>query len=78
MAKLRLRDLREDMDLRQSDLAAVLKCSQPCYARYELGTRDIPTSVLHILADYYQTSIDYLLGRTDERKAYPKSRRSEI
>jgi len=77
MGMLRLRDLREDNDLKQRDLAAVLQCSQPCYARYELGVRDIPTAVLNTLADYYKTSTDYLLGRTDERRAYPKSRRSQ-
>ena len=70
----RIRDLREDMDLRQKDIACYLACTQVCYSHYEIGKRDIPTDVLIKLADYYKTSIDYLLGRTDIRKPYPKSR----
>lgn len=66
-----IRNLREDHDLLQKDLAQILNCSQVCYSRYELGTRDIPTDVLIKLANYYNTSIDYLLGRTDEIKPYP-------
>lgn len=61
----RLRDLREDRELKQKTFAELLQCSQTTYSRYELGTRDIPTSVLCKLADYYNTSIDYLLCRTD-------------
>lgn len=61
----RLRDLREDRELKQKDLAAFLGCTQTAYSRYELESRDIPTDVLHQLADYYNTSIDYLLGRTN-------------
>ncbi len=61
----RIRDLREDRDLYQRDLAEYLHCTQVTYSRYELGTRDIPTEVLIALADFYQTSIDYLLGQTD-------------
>lgn len=63
----RIRDLREDNDLKQSDLAKLLKCTQVCYSYYENGQRDIPTDVLIKLADFYNTSIDYLLGRTDKR-----------
>lgn len=70
----RLRDLREDRDLKQKDLAEYLQCSQVSYSYYEIGKRDIPTDVLCRLADYYQTSIDYLLGRTDEVRPYTKSR----
>ena len=74
----RIRDLREDRDLMQKDLAAYLKCTQVCYSNYEMGKRDIPTDVLIKLADYYHTSTDYLLGRTDEKQAYPASKsRSE-
>ena len=58
--------MREDSDLKQKVLAEYLNCSQVCYSQYELGKRDIPTEVLIKLADYYGTSIDYLLGRTDE------------
>ena len=61
----RIRDLREDNDLKQSDLAKHLKGTQVCYSYYENGQRDIPTDVLIRLADYYGVSTDYLLGRTD-------------
>ena len=65
MVYRRIRDLREDSDLKQKTLAEYLTCSQVCYSQYELGKRDIPTDVLIKLADYYGTSIDYLLGRMD-------------
>ena len=68
----RLRDLREDSDLKQKDIAAYLNCSQVCYSFYEIGRRDIPTDVLIKLAAYYGTSVDYLLGLTDERRPYPR------
>lgn len=108
----RLRDLREDMDLYQKDIADYLHCSQVTYSRYELGTReipleslnaladltqkqvaqylqmsqtgyskyetgenDIPTVVWEHLADFYGVSVDYLMGRTDEKKPYPKGNR---
>ena len=61
----RIRDLREDHDIKQKDIADYLKCTQVCYSHYENGKRDIPTDVLIRLADYYNVSIDYLLGRTD-------------
>ena len=63
MVYRRIRELREDRDLRQSDIAEFLNCSQVAYSHYELGKRDIPTEVLMLLADFYQTSTDYLLGR---------------
>lgn len=66
----RIRELREDNDLLQKDLAAYLKCSQVAYSRYELGQRDIPTDVLISLADYYHTSTDYILGRTNKKEQY--------
>lgn len=69
----RLRDLREDHDLTQTDLAKYLQCTQVCYSNYEIGKRDIPTDVLIKLACFYNTSIDYLLELTDEKTAYPKS-----
>ena len=69
----RIRDLREDRDLMQKDLAAYLKCTQVCYSNYEMGKRDIPTDVLKALAIYYDTSVDYILGLTDELKPYPKT-----
>ncbi len=69
----RLRELREDKDLYQKDIAKYLNMSQTGYSQYETETNDIPTNVLKKLADFYQTSIDYLLYRTDERKPYKKS-----
>ena len=68
----RIRDLREDHDLLQKDIVAYLQCTQVCYSNYETGKRDIPTDVLKALALYYDTSIDYLLGLTDESKPYPR------
>ena len=67
----RIRDMREDNDLFQKDLAKYLQCSQVSYSHYELGKRDIPTDVLIKLAAFYHTSTDYLLGLTDVRKPYP-------
>ena len=63
----RIRDLREDRDL--------MKCTQVCYSNYETGKRDIPTDVLKALSLYYDTSVDYILGLTDEPKPYPKPTR---
>ncbi len=62
----RIRDLREDKDLTQSDVAQYLKCSQECYSFYENGKRDIPTDVLIKLAKFHNTSVDYILGLTDD------------
>ena len=64
----RIRDLREDHDLKQRELAAYLNCSQRTCSNYELGQRDIPTDVLIRLADFYNVSIDYLLGQTKNPK----------
>ena len=61
----RIRDLREDRDLTQKELAQILNCTQVCYSRYELGTRDIPTDVLIALAKFYNVSTDYILGLCD-------------
>lgn len=68
----RIRDLREDKDLKQEDLAKLLNCTQACYSNYENGKRDIPTEVLRKLADFYNVSIDYLLGRTSTKTPYPR------
>ena len=70
----RIRDLREDNDYTQAQVAKHLQCSQVCYSYYEIGRRDIPVDVLCRLADFYGTSTDYLLGRTDMKNAYPKAR----
>ncbi len=62
----RLRELREDSDLTQRQLAAILGLTQPQYFRYEQGYRDLPTDILIRLADLYHTSTDYILERTDD------------
>lgn len=64
----RIRDLREDKDLTQRELAEALHCSQQVYSNYELGQRDIPTEVLIRLSDYYRVSVDYILGISDNPK----------
>ena len=64
----RIRDLREDRDLEQRQLADFLNCSQQVYSNYELGQRDIPTDVLIRLSDFYNVSVDYLLGLTKNPK----------
>lgn len=62
----RIRDLREDHDLTQAQMGKILSCSQRVYSNYERGDIDIPTAILLKLADYYDVSVDYLLGRTDK------------
>lgn len=69
----RVRDLREDHDLTQRQLAAILGLTQPQYFRYEQGYRDLPTDILIRLADLYETTTDYILGRTDVPAAPHKS-----
>ena len=61
----RIRDLREERDMTQAQMGRILACSQRVYSNYERGDLDIPTAVLIRLADYYDVSVDYLLGRTD-------------
>lgn len=68
----RIRDLREDSDLTQKQIAQYLKMSQTGYSKYETGENDIPTSVWIALADFYNTSVDYLMGRTDNKEPYRK------
>ena len=71
----RLRDLREDRDLTQKQLSEFLHCSQQVYSNYELGQRDIPNQILVALADFYDTTTDYILGRTNHREnPFSKSR----
>ncbi len=72
----RIREMREDKDLTQKDMADYLKCSQVSYSYYELGSRSIPTEILIRLARYHRTSTDYLLGLTDQKEPYPSSRQS--
>lgn len=66
----RIRDLREDMDLNQTTVAKMLGMSQTGYSKYETGENDIPTTILIKLAKFYGTSVDYILGLTDEPKPY--------
>ena len=66
----RIRDMREDHDMSQTELAKKLGMSQTGYSKYETGENDIPTSILIELARLYNTSIDYLLGETDNPTRY--------
>ena len=68
MAYQKIRDLREDRDLKQREVAAYLNCSQRVYSNYELGQRDIPTDVLIRLSHFYDVSVDYILGLTQNPK----------
>ena len=72
MYQLRIRDLREDNDLNQTQVAEILQVHQTTYSDYELGRLNVPVSALHTLADFYHVSVDYLLGRTDVKTPYPK------
>ncbi len=68
----RIRDLREDSDLNQTQVANILGMSQTGYSKYETGENDLPTSVLIKLARFYNTSVDYLLGETNKKERYPE------
>ena len=68
----RLKDLREDKNKTQKDIAEIINMSRTGYNQYETGKNDIPTKVLIELSKYYNTSIDYLLGQTNETKPYPR------
>ncbi len=70
----RLKDLREDNDLSQEAISKVLKITRPQYSLYETGKRDIPVDLLRVLAKFYNTSIDYIVGDTNIYKRYPKSK----
>lgn len=72
--ELRIRDMREDRDLTQQAIADMVQCDQSLYSKYERGEREIPLSIIAKLADYYKTSVDYLIGRTDEPRPYPPGR----
>ena len=64
----RIRDLREDRDLTQREVSHALNCSQQVYSNYELGQRDIPTDILIKLSRFYNVSVDYILGISDDPK----------
>lgn len=68
----RIRDLREDADLNQTQVAKMLGMSQTGYSKYETGENDIPTAILIKLSRYYNVSVDYLLGETNKRERYSK------
>ncbi len=72
----RIRNLREDKDMTQTEMAEILKCSQRIYSNYERGEVGIPIEILISLAHFYDTSTDYLLGLTDEKTPYPRRKRS--
>lgn len=72
--KTRIKDLREDMDLTQEYIANILNISQVAYSYYEIGKRNVPIELLSTLADFYNTSVDYLIFRTDEKSPYAKSK----
>lgn len=69
--KLRIRDIREDNDITQKEIAAYLMCDQSLYSKYEREERPLPLEYADKLADYYGVSVDYLLGRTNVKKPYP-------
>ena len=71
----RIRALREDHDWNQTELAKRLGMSQTGYSKYETGENDIPTEILVKLAEFYHTSVDYLLDLTDQREPYPRRRK---
>ncbi len=70
--KLRIRDLREDRDLKQRQIAEYLHCDQSLYSKFERGERPLPLDFAVMLAQYYGTSVDYLVGLTDNDKPYSR------
>ncbi len=65
---LKIKDLREDNDLTQAQVAEILMCDQSLYSKYERGERDIPLRLLITLSEYYNVSLDYLVGRTNKKE----------
>ncbi|MCL2696495.1 MAG: helix-turn-helix domain-containing protein [Oscillospiraceae bacterium] len=78
MKYMRIKDLREDSDLSQKKIAEILNIKQTTYSGYEIGRRQISVEALHKLADYYGTSVDYLLYRTDVKEPYPESKKLKL
>jgi transcriptional regulator with XRE-family HTH domain len=75
--KLRIRDMREDRDLTQKKVAKYLQCDQSLYSKYERKEREIPLYLMVKLALFYDTSIDYLVGLTDQQAPYIRNRRKQ-
>lgn len=75
LMELRLRQLRQEYNLTQKQVADYLMCGQSTYSKYECGKRHLSISVMMRLADLYDTNIDYMVGRGSRRAPYPKSRR---
>ena len=73
----RLKDLREDHDLTQEEISKLLKITRPQYSLYETGKRDIPVDLLSILSRFYNTSIDYIVGETNDEKRYPETKNNK-
>lgn len=71
---MRIKDLREDMDITQKQIAEYLHIKQNTYSQYETGQRQLPLDALIALAHYYNTSTDYLLGLTDQQSPYPRKK----
>ena len=72
---LRIRDLREDQDLKQYAIAELLMCDQSLYSKYERGERELPLRLAVRLAEFYGVSVDYLVGLTDEPAPYPRKKK---
>ena len=70
--ELKIRDLREDSDFTQQKIAEYLNCDRSLYSKYERGERDVPLHIMVKLAVYYKTSVDYLVGLTNEETPYPR------
>lgn len=70
--KMKIRDMREDKDLTQQEVAQYLQCDQSLYSKYERGERDVPLHIMVALAGFYKTSVDYLAGLTNHRAPYPR------
>lgn len=73
----RLKDLREDNDLTQEKVAELLNITRPQYSLYETGKRDIPVDLLRVLAKFYSTSLDYIVGDTDISERYPEKKKKK-
>ncbi|AFV02981.1 MULTISPECIES: helix-turn-helix domain-containing protein [unclassified Dehalobacter] len=68
--RLKIRDVREDHDLTQQQIAEYLMCDQSLYSKYERGERDVPLNIMIKLAQFYKTSVDYLVGLTENKQPY--------